>query len=95
MGNLALTGGSPVIAEPLGKSWPIFGDEEQALLQGVLESGIWWRGGYADQDDSQVGRFERDFAAFQDAKYGIAVANGTVALEAALRAVGVSRRETK
>ena len=68
MGSLALTGGSPAIAEPLGKSWPVFGEEEHALLQGVLESGIWWRGGYADQDDSQVGRFERDFSAFQDAK---------------------------
>ena len=89
MGKLALTGGTPAIAAPLGKSWPVFGEEEQALLQGVLNSGIWWRGGYADQDDSQVGRFERDFSAFQDAKYGIAVANGTVALEAALRAVGV------
>ena len=55
----------------------------------MLESGIWWRGGHRNQDESQVGRFERDFAAFQDATYGIAVANGTVALEAALRAVGV------
>lgn len=89
MGSLALTGGAPAIDAPLGVSWPVFGDEEHALLQGVLQSGIWWRGGHADQDDSQVGRFERDFAAFQDAKYGIAVANGTVALEAALRAVGV------
>ncbi len=89
MGNLALTGGAPAIAEPLGKSWPIFDDAERELLQGVLESGIWWRGGHADQDESQVGRFERDFADFQDAQYGIAVANGTVALEAALRAVGV------
>ena len=89
MGNLALTGAPPALAAPLGVAWPVFGDDEQALLQGVLQSGIWWRGGHADQDESQVGRFERDFAAFQNAKYGIAVANGTVALEAALRAVGV------
>ena len=30
MGKLALTGGSPAIAEPLGKSWPVFGEEEHA-----------------------------------------------------------------
>lgn len=89
MGNVALTGGAPVLSEPLGMSWPIFGAQEQELLQGVLESGIWWRGGHASQDESQVGRFERSFADFQDAAYGIAVANGTVALEAALRGVGV------
>jgi dTDP-4-amino-4,6-dideoxygalactose transaminase len=89
MGQLALLGGPPAIAEPLGVSWPVFDEREQELLHGVLASGIWWRGGHADQDESQVGKFERDFAAFQDARYGVAVANGTVALEAALRAVGV------
>ena len=49
MGKLALTGGTPAINSPLGVSWPVFGEEEQALLQGVLDSGIWWRGGHADQ----------------------------------------------
>ena len=55
----------------------------------MLESGIWWRGGYEDPSQSKVGQFEAGFAAFQDAKYGVAVTNGTTAIECALKAVGV------
>ncbi len=89
MSKLALHGGPKSLRGQIGKSWPIYGrEEEQALLQ-VLRSGIWWRGGYPDQKRSQVGRFERAFAKYHDAKYGIAVSNGTVAIECALRAAGV------
>ncbi len=87
MGNLALTGGTPHLTAPLGKSWPIFDAQERQLLLAVLESGKWWRGAYEEQDQSQVGQFEKAFAAFQDARFGVAVMNGTVALECALKAV--------
>jgi dTDP-4-amino-4,6-dideoxygalactose transaminase len=91
MPKLALRGGTPVINRPLGKPWPIFGDLERQYLMEVLESGIWWRGGYTDSNVelSKVARFEHAFAAYQDAKYGIAVTNGTQALECALKAVGI------
>ena len=82
MGKLALNGGEPVVKHTLGKGWPIFGErEEQALLE-VLRSGEWNRRDKVDE----VGEA---FAAYQNAKYGVPLANGTVALQCALKAVGV------
>ena len=50
----------------------------------MLESRLWWR-----TDGTRVTQFEQDFAAFHDAKHGIAITNGTHALEVALAALGV------
>lgn len=87
--QLAVNGGDPVVPEPLGKPWPIFGALEERRLHEVLTSGQWWRGGYADDGESRVGQFEAAFARFQDADHAVAVTNGTAALECALRAVGI------
>ena len=87
--QLAVNGGDPAVQEPLGKPWPIFGDLEERLLNEVLTSGKWWRGGYADDGESKVGQFEAAFAHFQDAEHAVAVTNGTAALECALKAVGI------
>ena len=87
--QLAVNGGDPAVQEPLGKPWPIFGALEERLLQEVLTSGRWWRGGYAADGDSKVGQFEAAFARFQDAEHAVAVTNGTAALECALKAVGI------
>ncbi len=64
--------------------WPRFEDDELVAVQRVLSSGRvnYWNG-------SEGREFEREFAAFHDASYGIAVANGTLALELALMALGV------
>jgi dTDP-4-amino-4,6-dideoxygalactose transaminase len=86
---LALIGGSPAVSHRLGSTWPIWGESELQLLTGVLESGKWWRGGYENPADSKVGQFEEAFAHFQDAKYAVAVTNGTTALECAYKAAGV------
>jgi dTDP-4-amino-4,6-dideoxygalactose transaminase len=86
---LALHGGSPAVTHPLGRRWPIWDDLERSLLDEVLTSGKWWRGGYDDPAQSKVGQFEAAFARFQDARFGIAVTNGTTALECAYKAVGV------
>jgi dTDP-4-amino-4,6-dideoxygalactose transaminase len=94
MAQLAINGGQKVIDRPLGKKWPIWDEkEEQALLE-VLHSGIWWRGGYRDAPrgkGSKVAAFEDAFAAYQQAKYAVAVTNGTAALECALKSAGVER----
>ncbi len=82
MAKLALKGGEPVVKGGLGKSWPIFDEKEEKALLGVLHSGAWNRRDKVDE----VGKA---FAAYQDAKYGIPVANGTVALQCALKAAGV------
>lgn len=90
MGKLAITGGPQALPEGLGVSWPVIRDGDEEGLLRVFRSGKWWRGGtLADQAASECGRFEREFAAFQDAPHGLAVSNGTVALELALRAAGV------
>ncbi len=87
--RLALHGGSPVVGRRLGLPWPIHDQTEQRLLADVLESGKWWRGAYDDGAASKVGQFETAFARFQDARFGVAVTNGTTALECAYRAAGV------
>jgi dTDP-4-amino-4,6-dideoxygalactose transaminase len=89
MAHLAINGGAKAVAARLGKAWPIWDDHERQLLQEVLESGNWWRGAYPDAAQSKVGQFEAGFARFQDARFGIAVTNGTAALECAYKAVGV------
>ena len=70
-------------AEPMS-SWPKFDDEQVEAVGQVLRSGKvnYWTG--------EQGRlFEREYADYVGCKYGIAVANGTVALELALYALGV------
>ncbi|MGZ8212124.1 MAG: DegT/DnrJ/EryC1/StrS family aminotransferase [Burkholderiales bacterium] len=64
--------------------WPYFASDEIEAVRGVLISGKanYWTG-------SEGTTFEREFAGFVGAKYGVALANGSVALELALHAVGV------
>ena len=84
MGVLAIKGGKPVRARPF-PSWPVFGEEERKEVLEVLESGKWTIG------SEKISLFEREFARFQHAKYGVACCNGTTALVIALKALGVGR----
>lgn len=64
--------------------WPSFTEEEAHAVRDVLLSNKvnYWTG--------QEGReFEKEFASWADAEYAIAVANGTVALDLALKALGI------
>ena len=83
MAKLALNGGDPVVKGGLGKSWPIFDETEEQALLAVLHSGAWNRREKVDEVGAK-------FAAYHDAKYGIPLANGTVALQCALKAAGVT-----
>src|SRR5678816_206978 len=80
--RLALFGGSPIVDSP-APLWPLFDHTDREALDSVLETRVW--GGYHEA----VAELERRFAAFHDAKYGIALANGTVSLEIALTAAGI------
>jgi len=64
--------------------WPEYADDEIAAVEAVLRSGKvnYWSG-------DQGGCFEREFAAYTGTAYAIALANGTLALEAALYALGI------
>jgi dTDP-4-amino-4,6-dideoxygalactose transaminase len=64
--------------------WPIFADDEIEAAVQVLRAG---RVNYWTGDQGRL--FETEFAAFVGCKYAIALANGTVALECALKALGV------
>jgi dTDP-4-amino-4,6-dideoxygalactose transaminase len=83
-GQLALEGGTPVRTAPF-PAWPVWDERDEAALLAVLRSGKW--GSHAH--DGRVAAFAARFATFQHARHGIAVANGTAALEVALRAAGV------
>lgn len=96
MSQLALFGGVPVRTKPF-PSWPIYDESEERAVLEVLRSGEWWRNSQGEsalshpenQSCSQVARFQQAFARFQGARYGIACANGTAALEIVLKASGV------
>ncbi len=64
-------------------SWPVSGARERELLDEVLASDRW--GGY----HPFVARFEQEFAAFQQCRFGLSACNGTVTLEMALEALGI------
>lgn len=79
----ALLGGAPVRTEPF-PAWPSFdGRDERAVLE-TLRSGKWFRGW-----GRSVSLFEKTYARLMGAKACVATANGTSALIASLKAVGV------
>ncbi len=82
MSKLALYGGTPVRTAPFA-AWPQWGQREEERLVEVLKAGQWGTLG------DQAMAFAKRFAAFQDCEYGLAVNNGTQALEIALRALGL------
>ncbi|MBN2582061.1 MAG: DegT/DnrJ/EryC1/StrS family aminotransferase [Planctomycetes bacterium] len=90
MAKLAINGGKMVLPKGVQVKWPQFDKSDEKALLAVFRSGKWWRGGtIADQAASECGKFERAFAKYQDAKFGLCVPNGTIAVELALRAAGV------
>jgi len=80
--ELALLGGRPVRERPF-PSWPDYGAEEAESLLSVLRSGSW--GGY----NEKVEEFEAAFAKLHQVAHAVSCANGTVALEVVLRALGI------
>jgi dTDP-4-amino-4,6-dideoxygalactose transaminase len=64
--------------------WPCYSEEEQQAVARVLASGRvnYWTG-------EETRRFEREFAEWTGSARGVAVFNGTVALDLALRALGI------
>ena len=81
MSNLALLGGEPIRTNPLYE-WPVWDEREENALIEVLRSGKWWFG-------EKVEEFERLYAEFQGARYGVSCCNGTAALIIAVRALGI------
>ena len=85
MSELAILGGNPVRRRAFCK-WPQYLPADAERLQTVLESGRW--GGYP-LPGRYSGEFAERFAEMHGARYALCVANGTIALVAALQAAGV------
>ena len=82
---LAIDGARPTLDNIL-PPWPYFAPDEIEAVSAVLASGkvSYWTG--------EEGRhFESEYAAYVGTEYAIALANGTVALELALHALGIGQ----
>lgn len=88
MSKLAIRGGRPEAEglRDLIPPWPPLTDGIRLSLIKALEGRRWCR----LYPGSLCERFEEEFARFHDARYGVAVANGTVALELAFKVLGVT-----
>jgi dTDP-4-amino-4,6-dideoxygalactose transaminase len=69
----------------LAGTWPSFSQEEAAAVQNVILSNKvnYWTG-------TECREFEKEFAAWVGTEYAVAVTNGTLALDLALKALGIS-----
>ena len=83
MAELALNGGRKSKSKPF-PVWPQFDDAERQALSDVLDSRVWWR-----TPGTRTLAFEQEFASFHGARHGIAVTNGTAALEVTMSALGI------
>jgi len=81
--SLAIDGGKSVRTEPFAP-WPFFEQDEIEAATTPLRSGKvnYWTG-------TEGREFEKEFAAYTGCRHAIALANGTVALELALYALGI------
>lgn len=93
MAKLAINGGRPEARELIAMApsvlLPRASEKDKISVLGVLESGYWCRVEASLAKRSKLDEFEQKFAAYQDAKFGVSACNGTVALQLALRSLGV------
>jgi dTDP-4-amino-4,6-dideoxygalactose transaminase len=82
MEKLALFGGEPVRIKPFSK-WPIVSEKLKSTLLDTMENDLWGVG------SDIIIKFEKKFAQFQDAKFGLSTSSGTTALWVTLKAAGV------
>ena len=84
MNTLAVNGGTPVFSEPKTFApWPPVYPETGDKLREIYMSANWSFYGPVESD------FEKKFADYHNAEYGIFMVNGTTTLECALAALGV------
>ncbi len=93
MAKLALAGGSKA-GDGIREQWPFTDREDVENITRVIEDGL---GGWCRLYDpyggerSHCNRFEQTWAEYHDAEYALGIANGTVAIDTGLRALGLSR----
>ena len=85
MSKLAILGGEPVRTKTF-TPWPQFKSSDVERVVKVVESRHW--GGFP-VPSKYNGEFAQRFADAHGAKYGLCLANGTIALYAATLALGI------
>jgi dTDP-4-amino-4,6-dideoxygalactose transaminase len=85
MSELAILGGTPTRTEPY-PPWPVHDERDITAVTTVIKSGRW--GGHP-YPGPQTAEFVRRFAELQGGGYPVAMVNGTVTMEVALRAANV------
>ena len=85
MGKLAITGGEQVRKKRFDP-WPVYSDKERHALEDVLTNRNWGGQPFPGKHSEA---FNRKFAEFHTAKYGQVVSTGTVAIQAALKAIDI------
>jgi dTDP-4-amino-4,6-dideoxygalactose transaminase len=85
VGKLAISGGNPLRKAPF-TTWPLSTKEEAHALEDVLTSSKW---GGQPFPGKYASAFAKKFAAVHTAKYAQCVNTGTVAIQAALKAIGI------
>jgi dTDP-4-amino-4,6-dideoxygalactose transaminase len=85
MAKLAIAGGKPLRKKRFDP-WPIYTEKEKRALQDVLTNHNW---GGQPFPGKHAEAFGKKFAALHTAKYGQCVNTGTVAIQAALKAIDI------
>lgn len=85
MGKLAITGGEPIRKKRFD-AWPMYTEKERQALEDVLTNHNWGGQPFPGKHGDAFGKA---FAAFHTAKYGQVVNTGTVAIQAALKAIDI------
>ncbi len=85
MANLAINGGTRTRTQPY-PAWPVFDQRDRDAVLEVIDSGRW--GGHP-YPGPQTEAFTRQFLAMQGGNYAVAMANGTVTMEVALRTANI------
>jgi dTDP-4-amino-4,6-dideoxygalactose transaminase len=85
MTKLAILGGTPARSE-LYPQWPVFDQRDVEAVTAVIQSGRW--GGFP-YPGPQTSAFLRRFLEMQGGEHAVAMVNGTVSIEVALRASGI------
>ena len=88
MAQLAINGGDKVRTENFFL-WPHYDERELKYVEETIKSRIWFSGMRGADPGTKTEELELKFAKYHDAKYALACANGTVAIEIALRAAGI------
>lgn len=85
MSDLAVLGGTPIRTEAY-PNWPVFDERDIQAVSEVIRSGRWGGNPYPGPHTSE---FARRFAEMQGGGYAVPMANGTVTMEVALRALNI------